>query len=155
MVPTRNDILTVPARSFASLMELYENNYIFIRRLVPELDDLAVQSVSHVEGAVDLRLTVLERCPYTTTVALTHIFDAQDATSPDLDVRIYHDARTAEVLPNASFKQFGLWEGRAQPDPRSLAWRWEVNRFLYRWLRYCLSEGHKFVPLSSRVRKAG
>lgn len=153
MVPTRNDILAVPARSFANLMELYENNYIFIRRLVPDLDRLPVQSVSQVAGAVDLQLTVIERCPYTTTLALTHVFDAGAETSPDIEIRIYHDARTAEVLPSSSLKTFGVWEGGERPDPRSLAWRWEVNRFLYRWLRYCLGEGHRF-PVAVR-RAAG
>jgi uncharacterized protein YqiB (DUF1249 family) len=156
MLQSRNDILAVPARSFASLMELYENNYIFIRRLVPDLDRLPLQSVSTVEGAVDLRLTILERCPYTTTVSLTHVFedDQANATSPDIEIRIYHDARSAEVLPSSSLKSFNLWQREPQPDPRSLAWRWGVNRFLYRWLRYCLGEGHRF-PTAAKRQTAG
>lgn len=153
MVSAHNDVLAVPARSFASLMELYENNYILLRRLVPELDRLPVQSVSRVEGAVDLRLTVAERCPYTTTLVLTHVFEeAGGNTSPDLEVRIYHDARSAEVLPTSSLRSFGLWRREPPPDPRSLAWRWEVNRFLCRWLRYCLGEGHQFA-LQGRSRR--
>lgn len=147
MVSVRNDILSLPVRSFANLMELYENNYIFIRRLVPDLDRLPVDVVSRVAGAVDLRLIIQERCRYTTTLTLTHVFDGDVGTSPDLEIRIYHDARTAEVLPSSSFKSFGLWERQPQPDPRSLAWRWEVNRFLFRWLRYCLGEGHRFVAV--------
>lgn len=147
MVSVRNDILALPVRSFANLMELYENNYIFIRRLVPELDRLPVDVVSRVAGAVDLRLTIQERCRYTTTLTLTHVFDGDVGTSPDLEIRVYHDARTAEVLPSSSFKSFGLWERQPQPDPRSLAWRWEVNRFLFRWLRYCLGEGHRFIAV--------
>lgn len=127
-------------------MELYENNYIFIRRLLPQLDRLPVNAVSHVSGAVDLHLRILERCPYTTTLCLTHRFvdETGERSSPDLVIRIYHDARAAEVLPDSSLSSFRLWQGQI-PDPRSLGWRWEVNRFLNRWLRYCLGEGHQFA----------
>lgn len=148
MLSTHNDILALPVRNFANLMELYENNYIFMRRLAPELGPLPDQMVSQVAGAVDLRLQILERCPYTTMLALTHDFaeDSEDPSSPDLEIRVYHDARTAEALANTDFSRFGIWKRQPQPDPRSLAWRWEVNRFLYRWLRYCLAEGHRFTP---------
>ncbi len=121
-------------RSFAALMELYENNYIFLRRLVPQLDGQRDDQISTLERGPDLHLTVLERCPYTTNVWLTHRFPQPEGLEslPDLRVRIYHDARVAEVLP---------------PDvaTSTLAWRWTMNRFLNRWLRYCLGEGHGFT----------
>lgn len=143
---TRDTALDAPVRSFASLMELYENNYIYIRRLVPELDHLPGAAVSRVAGTADLHLYILERCPYTSTLRLTHRFDGDDEAQlcPDMVVRVYHDARTAEVLPSAELARFRLWKGGLVPDPRSLEWRWEVNRFLNRWLRYCLGEGHSF-----------
>lgn len=150
MILTRDQILAQPVRSFANLMELYENNYIFMRRLLPDLDRLPDQAISRVAGAVDLQLDIIERCPYTTMLTLTHLFEDQDGfTSPDLEVRVYHDARTAEALPSSSLQGFKLWRRQPQPDPRSLAWRWEVNRFLFRWLRYCLAEGHGFVPVTA------
>lgn len=122
--------------SFAALMELYESNYIYLRRLVPQLDGRRDAQVSSVDRGPDLHLEVTERCPYTTTLMLTHRFPRPegDETLPDLQVRIYHDARVAEVLstdPGSSARA-------------NLAWRWRVNRFLNRWLRYCLGEGHGF-----------
>ena len=116
--------------SFAALMELYENNYIYLRRLVPQLDGERDAQVSIVDRGPALHLEVVERCPYTTSLLLTHRFPRAhgDEALPDLQVRIYHDARVAEVL-NA---------------PGTLAWRWAANRFLNRWLRYCLGEGHGF-----------
>ncbi|RFA28219.1 hypothetical protein CAI21_12885 [Alkalilimnicola ehrlichii] len=133
-----------PARSFASLMELYENNYIYMRRLVPDVVAVGDEQVSR--GEVDLYLRIEELSPYTSTVALTHYFDDNSGrrAHPDLLVRIYHDAQLAEVLPDSALHSF-RWTGKgAPPDRRSLAWRWEVNRFLNRWLRYCLGEGHRF-----------
>ncbi|HET8700908.1 MAG TPA: DUF1249 domain-containing protein, partial [Nitrococcus sp.] len=56
-----------------------------------------------------------------------------------------HDARVAEVLPESGLRGFRYWAFREPPPVGTLAWRWEVNRFLNRWLRYCLSEGHAFA----------
>lgn len=131
------------APSFAKLMELYENNYIFMRRLLPQREEMGEEAMSRVDGGIDLQLRVIECCPYTTTVSLTHVFEGEARTAPDLFVRVYHDARVAEVLPDSPLYHFKLWPGE-RPDPRSLSWRWEVNRFLNRWLRYCLGEGHGF-----------
>ena len=137
---------TLPARSFATLMELYESNYILLRRLAPELHDMHGDHVSTVSGTVDLHLGVLEQAPYTTSASLTHFFPNADAqgAQPGLLVRVYHDARVAEVMPETPVEQFDLWAGQ-KPEPKSLEWRWELNRFMNRWLRYCLGEGHEFV----------
>lgn len=126
-------------RSFAALMELYEINYIYMRRLVPDLaEGLGAEEVSFSREGVALRLEVLERSRYTTTVLLTHRFtsEAGEESVPDLTVRVYHDARVAEVLAS---------DGRSVRDPAaSLQARWASNRFLNRWLRFSLGEGHAF-----------
>lgn len=136
----------MPTRSFATLMELYESNYIQLRRLIPRPENLGDSEVSHVPGGVDLHLSVIERAPYTTTLALTHYFEGgePEGATPDLRVRIYHDARTAEVMPDTDVDHFELWDGK-RPQPKTLSWRWELNRFLNRWLTYCLAEGHGFA----------
>ncbi len=138
----QNPLESQGQQSFAALMELYENNYIFLRRLVPQLDGHRDAQVSSVDRGPDLHLEVIERCPYTTNLLLTHCFAQHpDGESlPDLRVRIYHDARVAEVLPEPTQASM------------SLAARWASNRFLNRWLRYCLGEGHAFDdPLDRAV----
>ncbi|HKJ95340.1 MAG TPA: DUF1249 domain-containing protein [Gammaproteobacteria bacterium] len=144
---TRTNALETDERcSFAALMELYENNYIFMRRLVPEPDRSEDVTVSRVNGTPDLHMQILERCAYTTSLLLTHCFRSggDPDVTPDLKVRVYHDARVAEVLPSSRLRGFSYWSGREPPASGSLQWRWEVNRFLNRWLRYCLGEGHAF-----------
>ncbi|HSH41405.1 MAG TPA: DUF1249 domain-containing protein [Arenicellales bacterium] len=142
-----NPLETNGRRSFAALMELYENNYIFIRRLAPDLDRSRDMVVSRVDGTPDLHMRVLERCPYTTSLLLTHCFreGRRPEVIPDLRIRIYHDARVAEVLPDSRIRGFRYWRDHAPPRSGTLEWRWEVNRFLNRWLRYCLGEGHGFA----------
>ena len=125
--------------SFAALMELYEINYIYMRRLVPDLaQGSGTREVSVSRDGVALRLEVLERSPYTTTVLLTHRFESEAGAEsvPDLTVRVYHDARVAEAMAAG---------GRTTRDPAgSLRQRWASNRFLNRWLRFSLGEGHAF-----------
>jgi len=140
----------VPHRSFASLMELYEGNYILMRRLAPGLTRLDGQRgrgwvCSRIAEGPDLYLRLLERSRHTSTVVVTHCFSGQDERlEPDLPVRVYHDARLAEVwLPDAGERpRFAL---------NQLSKRWESNHFLNRWLRYCLAEGHRFMELDGQA----
>lgn len=134
-------------RSFASLMDVFENNYIRLRKLIPDLDILDT-AVSSRPGSVDLRLTVLERGPYTTTIALTYHFDADGdpVAEPDLVVRVYHDARLAEVLSyqRRVYKPgTAVWTGSEHAF--ELDRKWRINRFLEKWLGFCLHQGHSFT----------
>ena len=139
-----------PTRSFASLMELYEGNYLLMRRLVPSLarpDRLHPSGWvrSCVEYGPDLYLRLLDRSRHTATVLVTHRFSEHgERFEPDLPVRVYADARLAEVWSRQSSRRL----------PQPLAQRWESNHFLNRWLRYCLSEGHRFVELDGQALDA-
>ena len=139
----------------ARLMELYESNYLLVRLLIPELTDMQHESyVSAQEDCLDLHLSILERCKYTTTIKLTYKFEDQpDRDEPDLIIRIYHDARTAEAMS-------GLIHGHRheQRRIRDLDEGWILNRFLYKWIRYCLHRGHRFSALETapgQGRKSG
>lgn len=127
---------------FASLMELYENNYMLVRLLIPELRDLQNgRYVSRISDAMDLELSQIEHCRYTTTFNLTYRFEnsLREPCEPDLTIRLYHDARTAEVV--TGIVQTQRAESRRK---RGLDNSWQLNRFLFKWLRYCLRQGHLF-----------
>ncbi|WP_018936078.1 DUF1249 domain-containing protein [Thioalkalivibrio sp. ALJ24] len=148
--------------TFAALMELYEDNYLQLRRLCPEPPAAGAARVSRVNGALDLHLEVLERTRYTLTLRLTYRFGEGDGhvrEQPDLRLRMFHDARQAEVL--------GRYCRRTGEDRMidtlagqpGLGCRWRHNRFLNKWLRYCLRQGHRFADaggaLSARAEDAG
>ena len=86
-------------RSFVSLMTLYESNFIRLGWLVPELRRLRGSLTSEVAGEPLLELSVVEQCRYTTSFQMTYLFGEGGARSrePQLDVRVYHDARLAEA----------------------------------------------------------
>lgn len=132
---------------FASLMELYENNYLLIRLLIPELRQLGEGTyVSIVPGALDLQLSRIEHCRYTTTFNLTYRFEnsLRQPFEPNLTIRLYHDARTAEVVT-------GLVQTQREQTRRTrgLDNSWRLNRFLYKWMRYCLHQGHSFEVVAA------
>ena len=131
-------------RSFSGLMDLYEHNYIRLRRLAPDLD-IADEMVSISPGHLDLHLTISERCKYTTMLQLTYRFEQPQGIScqPDMHIRVYHDARIAEVQDRLDRKQ------RRIVTDNSLEQKWKLNRFLYKWLGYCQFQGHCFHPISN------
>ena len=147
--PARAELHDLPG-SFPALMDLYERNYISIRRLLPVMPPTAAVRVSHTPSGLSLHLYIVERCRYTSDLILTYRFyhDADPPTSePDLHIRVYHDARQAEVM-TAQLRHYPVFSADStatKPNRPHLYWRWRVNRFLYKWLGYCLHQGHRFT----------
>jgi len=139
---------SVGAHTFAGLMELYETNYIRLRNLVPQLDTMPAVAVSCVPGALDLHLQILERCRFTTTLGLTYHFHEEEGEfpAPDIKVRIYHDAQVAEVIACGRRRGLHHAEYNRLHHHYSLTEKWRMNRFLHKWLGYCLRQGHCFAP---------
>ena len=128
--------------TFAGLMEIYETNYINLRRLCGNFNSIEKGIISEVQEGLDLYLSIIDRTKYTVTIKLTYQFLSQDSTHmidyPDLLVRVYFDAKQAEVL-NVS----RLSINNLSFDSR-LSQKWQPNRFLYKWLKYCINQGHTF-----------
>ncbi len=145
-----------PPRSFVSLMTLYESNYIRLGWLIPDLQALGGQQVSHVRDDVSLYLDVVERSPYTSVFNLSYRLgdDSRDGTVqgagacavavPDMQIRIYHDARLAEArscADNPPHPALGRWQQSLRGE---LDRRWARNMLLNKWLEYCAERGHRF-----------
>ena len=102
--------------------------------------------MSKVDGCLPLYMHLQEQSPYTSTLRLTYRFVepsgsvARSFAEPDLMLRVYHDARTAEVVS-------GLMHGqqRVERKTRGLDSSWHLNRFLYKWLKYLRYRGHNLV----------
>jgi uncharacterized protein YqiB (DUF1249 family) len=126
-------------------MDLYERNYINIRRLITVMPPSQIYRVSRVPDSLNLHLQVIERFRYTTELSLTYHFyrDAGIVAEPDLRIKVYHDARLAEVM-SAQLRNSPGFGIRAEIGNTELRARWRVNRFLYKWLSYCLHQGHRF-----------
>jgi len=126
-------------------------NYLRLCKLLPELASREHWRYRMPHGA--LELAVLERSRYTTEVRLRARADGGDGTAagdsrwlapPPITVRLYHDARMAEVVAvdgRGPLGESGI--DCAYPNPRmELAdERQQANRFLGEWLGHCLANG--------------
>lgn len=152
MLTTRSqdELLPVTWRSrrgdFVSLMTLYESNYVRLRRLVTHVASIEGEHTSSVANDCPLFLRVEERSRYTTTFTLTYLFDshAGQIADPDLQVRVYHDARLAEVLSCARWHRHQVLASIKNHLYCQLGDRWLRNVMLNKWLDYCVERGHCF-----------
>ena len=138
---------SVPAprlRSFAALMELYEANFILLRRLIPRLASLDGLVCSQGRGGLPLYVEVIEQDKFTTVLRMFYRLPAEGGgvnEAPDIHVRVYHDARVAEAVAGRLRGRDCVVMGRT--GERCLDVRWRLNRFLYKWLRYLLHRQHR------------
>lgn len=126
-------------------MEIYECSYIRLRNLVHDIDLLSESNVSKAEKALDLTMRVVERCKFTSTLNLTYHFDDEGTfPAPDMTLRIYHDAQLAEVIACGRRRGHRQAIYNRMYNRYTLLEKWRMNRFLQKWLGYCLLQGHGF-----------
>lgn len=137
----------------AALIDLYEANYVRVMRLAPDLHALQGTHVSRVAGALDLYLQIEERSRYTTSLTLTYRFRDEGWTllEPNARVYVYHDVHAAEVVSHSRRRPYrsirSLLRGRMPVVER----KWDMNRFLLKWLRFCSHQGHLFLSCTART----
>ncbi|HCP53842.1 MAG: DUF1249 domain-containing protein [Pseudomonadaceae bacterium] len=128
-----------------------EANYARLMRLLPAMRQeegvrrIAITSEQHSMGM--LALNVLENCPYTSTIEVSQEHNLSWMPVPTLEVRVYHDARMAEVISAQSARRFRSiypYPNAAmhQPDEKN-----QLNVFLGEWLSHCLECGHEPEPV--------
>ncbi|MEM7400633.1 MAG: DUF1249 domain-containing protein [Pseudomonadota bacterium] len=138
--------------SFAGLMEMYEGNYIRLRKMLGKKVSMPEVAVSRIAKGMDLYLQVLEQTKYTSTIALTYYFADTDQgflAYPNLKIRIYYDALQAEVMSQSYRRKNKLndpnFHAFNHQLDATLLKRWRMNRFLYKWLHFCDRQGHSFI----------
>lgn len=126
---------------FPEMMRLNETNYAQLRRLLPR-GEREGESITYQINGARYRLTVEESTRYTTRINLCQTAPAVSYWSlPAMSVRLYHDARVAEVC---STQQIYRFKARYDYPNKKLHQRDEkhqINQFLAEWLRYCLLQG--------------
>ena len=137
----------------SALHELYERNFRLVECLAPELELPFDEATSFSGSDLPLRLSVLERGPYTSSFRLTYEFSGPQGArlEPNLAVRVYRDARLAEAL---SCPLRPAWVATEEGDPQALHYldeQWSRNLLLHKWLEYLLGHGHGF-GLAARPR---
>lgn len=127
---------------FQQLMGLYTSSYTLLGRLVDLRDVELGRYHSLMEEHPTLVLDVLGKAPYTTFLRLTHQLPEGEESEPCAFLRVYHDARQAEVTHcryhNILHRLF-----LPQTPARAIAdHRLRMNVFCEKWLSYLLDLGH-------------
>ena len=96
--------------SFVGLMTLYESNYVRLGWILPDLANIEGEHVSRVPGDVSLHLRVAERARFTTTLELSYVLEDHSGpiVTPDMQIRIYRDARLAEAASCTGWRRHSL-----------------------------------------------
>ena len=136
----------VQPRSFAGLMTLYAANYVSLRQLLGDLRGLPSNLVSDSQSDLRIYLMVCERSCYTTSLYMTYWLDVggHRKPNPNLNIRVYHDARLAEAVSCRHRPQPAKPQGIAAPWKSELLRRWSLNILLRKWLEHCLDHRHRF-----------
>ena len=118
-------------------------NYLRLMKLFPALREEDRNAFGMVVGdsPYEVHMQVMERGPYTTLIRLTQLPQAPWSTRPALIVRLYHDARSAEVVEYQRDGHFRAVYDVPNPDGRQPDEKAQVNRFLGEFLAMCLRHG--------------
>ncbi|MFN3235948.1 MAG: DUF1249 domain-containing protein [Pseudomonadales bacterium] len=132
-------------------------NYIRLHRLFPHMADQdqlefgvdangqsGNQISSLTEDGATVTISIVERCPYT-TMMLVRVASEEDKPWirwPTLEVRVYHDIKSAEVVSferhrNFKFRYHTPNQKMFQPDEKS-----QINRYFGELLTFCYEHGH-------------
>lgn len=140
-----------------------EANYARVMQLLPNLvtaDDWEFGLAVPGSSPVRLRITITERCKYTTMLEIEQHDCAGSAlpgnlsSTPCFSLRVYHDARMAEVVGFNSHRQIRPRYDYPNDKMYHRDEKAQLNRFLGEWLSHCLKYGHALDnPLARSVSR--
>ena len=138
--------------TLGGLISLYEGNFIKIASLLGNPWQLSGRFISRSRKDCDLHLCIQDGSRYTRELRLTYLFDepAGKIADPDCCIRIYLDARVAEVTEWARFHRHQTLCDLAARHARELDRRWARNMVLGKWLDYLLDNGHSYAVNGAR-----
>ncbi|MGF1844059.1 DUF1249 family protein [Vibrio clamense] len=131
----------------AELMRVYETNYAKLNALLPfqaEVGDVRCYQVVN----MTYQLKVNEVTKYTTLIDICQSDEQPVFPLPKMSVRLYHDARVAEVCASEQISRVKARydypnKKMMQKDEKS-----QLNKFLGDWLTFCLKNGISRTPMA-------
>ncbi len=119
-------------------------------QLLPNMDtrNLRVFAVDLAAGRpVQFRIEVRERCKYTTMVDVSQVSESSHsnpwAAAPRFSLRVYHDARMAEVTAFDRHHRLSATYDYPNDKMYQRDEKVQLNRFLGEWLSHCLEHGRE------------
>ncbi len=143
-----------------------EANYARLMRLMPMLvdGDQSRFAITLGDSEPQVILRIVERHRYTTVIELSQSNgresengDAGDMPETRLEIRVYHDAKSAEVITFQDQRRFRAVYEYPNRQMRHPDEKVQVNRFLGEFLQMCILHGISIeapAPASQRLQPA-
>lgn len=142
-----SELMAVCDANYIRLLKLLDNTRTLNRRLIA-LPHLGRHGM---EEQIAVCVEVMEDFKYTSTIRVSQRFlnkqtnfggeGAVPYAAPEMTVRVYHDAKTAEVVSYRNHRNFKA----IYPVPNQFMYqsdeKEQLNLFLAEWLNLCLAEG--------------
>ncbi|MGB2739714.1 MAG: DUF1249 domain-containing protein [Cognaticolwellia sp.] len=136
-----------------TLMALCEINYMLLLRVLADKEQVGEQRCFFISDFLSYRVTVNEVTRYTTLLTINQEANIQgynltELFRPKMVVRLYHDARMAEVISNQDVRQIKPRyeypnDKMHLPDEKQ-----QINFFLKEWLQLCLKLGQVHINMN-------
>ncbi|EOD80306.1 putative cytoplasmic protein [Grimontia indica] len=123
-----------------ALMRMYETNYAKLLRLMPRDDNVGESCVYEIQGH-EFQMDIVESTRYTTLLDIWQRGEVPQYLRPRLTVRMYHDARVAEVCTTQQISRIQPRYDYPNPRMHQKDEKHQVNAFLADWLAHCLRNG--------------
>lgn len=128
-------------------LSLCERNYAQLRHLLPRSGQVGDAVQIQVSAADKYLLKLQELCKFTSTIRIEHISEpsfSEQVVSwlrPQFEVRLYHDARLAEVVACQQVRQFKAVYDYPNTDMLLPDEKRQINLLLRDWLSLCRAQG--------------
>jgi len=131
------------APDLSRFMRLCETNYLQLIKLLP-VNFTRRQSYAFSAGQnIDYQIDVLEQSPYTSLLRVRQLCENQpDFMTPIIRVRLYHDAKLAEVCASQHIFHFQPKYDYPNDKMHHKDEKLQVNLFLADWLKFCIEHGY-------------
>nr|WP_203565444.1 DUF1249 domain-containing protein [Alteromonas profundi] len=127
-----------------TIQALCELNYSHIMRILPDCDTEKLSYEFAVGKSMTYQICIIESARYTSTLTVQQLTNEMPSyLKPAMTVRLYHDARMAEVINS---QNTGVLEPSYDYPNLNMRQRNEkhmVNIFLAEWLHFCLTRKPK------------
>lgn len=124
-----------------SILATCEHNYVCMLKLLPDCDTQELSYEFDVSNSMKYRIQIIDSSRYTSTVEMAQInTNSPLFMQPQMTIRLYHDAKVAEVLSTHSTSRLKPVYEYPNLQMHQRNEKHMVNVFLAEWLHFCLTQ---------------
>ena len=138
--------------NLVSLMNLCANNYVLLLKVQANQTEFGQQRHFFINDYLTYVVTVNEVTRYTSLITFEQVQTKlknrlSHAFHPRMGIRLYHDARMAEVISSQDITQVQPRYDYPNKNMHQQDEKQQINQFLNEWLHLCLEHGQVKVTL--------